>query len=58
MNIEDDVRAAIIGELQRQAEAEGPLKVSKEPDGYLRIEGRVDLDELAMAVVGSIAGGP
>lgn len=59
MNLEDQVREAIVAELLRQAEAkERGLTVQKGEPGQLTVEGRVDLDELAMAVVGSLAGGP
>ena len=59
MNMEDQVREAMVGELTRQAQdSGGALRVSTERDGRLSIEGQVDLDALAMAVVGSVAGGP
>lgn len=58
MNIEDHVRDAIVAELKRQAEAEGPLKVRSSEEGKLQVEGRIDLDELTMAIVGALAGGP
>lgn len=59
MNIEDQVREAIVAELQRQSEAgERGLKVKTDNPSMITIEGRVDLDELTMAVVGSLAGGP
>ncbi len=59
MNMEDQVREAIVDELKRQAEAgEGRLKLDPEGNDLLTIQGRVNLDELAMAVVGALAGGP
>ena len=59
MNMEDQVREAIVDELKRQAEiSEGRLKLTPEGNDLLTLEGRVDLDELAMAVVGAVAGGP
>lgn len=59
MDMEDPVREAVIGELTRQAEiSEGRLKVNKAGEGRLHIEGEIDLESLAMAVVGSLAGGP
>lgn len=59
MNLEDKVREAIVAELRRQAEAgiQG-LRVDVKEADTMTIEGRVNLDELAMAVVGSLAGGP
>ncbi|WP_404288651.1 hypothetical protein ACD578_22470 [Microvirga sp. RSM25] len=59
MNIEDQVREAIIAELQRQSEAgQQGLRVKPSDAEMITIEGRVNLDELTMAVVGSLAGGP
>ncbi len=59
MNLEDQVREAIIAELQRQSEAaEQGLRVKTGEAEMITIEGRVNLDELTMAVVGSLAGGP
>ena len=58
MDMEAQVRDAIRSELERQAEAaEGGLSLAQSPDG-LRISGQVDLEALAMAVVGAVAGGP
>ena len=59
MNIEDQVREAIIAELRRQSEAgEQGLRVRTGEAETITIEGQVNLDELTMAVVGSLAGGP
>lgn len=59
MNIEDHVREAIVAELKRQSEGgERGLRVRTGEAETITIEGRVDLDELTMAVVGSLAGGP
>ncbi len=59
MNIEDQVREAIIAELKRQSEAgEYGLRVRTGEAETITIEGQVNLDELTMAVVGSLAGGP
>ncbi len=59
MNLEDAVIRAIVAELERQAAAHaGRLKVTRLPEPHISIEGRVNLDELAMAVVGAVAGGP
>lgn len=57
MDMEAKVRDAIVDELKRQA-ADGPgLKV--EPgEGSAEIAGTVDLESLAMAVVGAVSGGP
>ena len=59
MNIEDQVREAILAELKRQSEAgEQGLHVRTGEAETITIEGQVNLDELTMAVVGSLAGGP
>jgi hypothetical protein len=59
MNIEDQVRDAIVAELKRQSEGgEQGLRVDRGDAEMITIEGRVNLDELVMAVVGSLAGGP
>ena len=56
MDMEASVRDAIVAELERQAEI-GGLNLSRE-DGALQLQGRIDLEALAMAVVGAVAGGP
>jgi hypothetical protein len=59
MNIENQVREAIVAELTRQSEAgQQGLRVDLGEAEMITIEGRVNLDELIMAVVGSLAGGP
>ncbi|NEX91524.1 hypothetical protein [Caulobacter sp. 17J65-9] len=59
MDMEDKVRDAILYDLTRQAELpDARLKVEKRPEGHLVVSGDVDLEELAMAVVGAVAGGP
>lgn len=56
--IEQQVREAIVAELERQAATKpGKLKVERTEDD-LRVSGDVGLDELVMAVIGSVAGGP
>jgi hypothetical protein len=59
MDLEQQVAEAITVELTRQAEA-GPHALSVEPagQGALSVRGRIDLEALAMAVVGAVAGGP
>ena len=59
MDLEQQVSAAIVAELKRQAEVSGgSLSVSEEGEGALSLQGRVDLEQLAMALVGAVAGGP
>lgn len=57
--VEDQVRNAILAELARQAEIapSGGLTVEA-GDDKVTIHGPVDLDDLVMVVMGSIAGGP
>ena len=59
MNMEDQVREAVVQELTRQAlDSRGALRTGTPTGGRLHVEGDLDLDALAMAVVGSVAGGP
>lgn len=59
MDLEAQVREAIIAEVQRQAEAsEGRLVTRRRQDGVLEVDGALDLEALSMAVVGALAGGP
>jgi hypothetical protein len=59
MNMEDQVREAILAELDRQSGiTDRKLAVKPDDQDGVTITGRVDLDELAMAVVGAVAGGP
>ncbi len=56
--MEDQVREAIIAELERQANA-GPDRLTVKTDSRSAfVEGDLDLDGLAMAVVAAISGGP
>lgn len=57
MDLEQQVREAILAELTRQAE-EGGATVRPDGEGAVVVEGRIDLETLAMAVVGAVAGGP
>ena len=57
MNLEDNVRDAILAELRRQADRRD-LSVAEEGEGIIRVDGRVNLEELAFAIVGALSGGP
>ena len=57
MELEDHIREALLSELKRQA-AEGRLTVKSEEAPFVRIEGRVNVDELSMALLGALSGGP
>lgn len=59
MNIEGRIVDAIVAELKRQAtapERKLSVEIKRPPDAI--INGRVDLDKLAMVVMGALAGGP
>ncbi len=55
--MEDKVRAAIVDELERQAEETAELEVRMEGD-TLVVQGPIDVDALVMVLIGSVAGGP
>lgn len=58
MDMEGQIAEAIRTELSRQAEAsKGRLTVGDAEQG-LDVRGPVDLEALAMAIAGSVAGGP
>ncbi|MCT7378185.1 hypothetical protein [Chelativorans salis] len=56
--LEQKVKEAIVDELKRQAQLRpNDLKVAQ--DGHkIHVNGDIDLDDLTMVVIGSIAGGP
>ncbi len=59
MDMEAQIVAAVRAELSRQAaESDDSLRVGDAGAGRLRIDGPVDLEALAMAVAGAVAGGP
>jgi hypothetical protein len=58
MNLEEKIVNAILGELKRQCAAGGKLQVGEAREGVVTINGPVNLEELAMAVAGAVAGGP
>lgn len=55
--MEEQIRAAIIDELKRQAEISRELEVRQDGD-RLMVEGPIDVDAIVMVVAGSVAGGP
>jgi hypothetical protein len=55
--LEEKLKDAIIGELQRQA-AERPQTLKVEGGENLVVEGSIDLDALVMVIAGAMAGGP
>jgi hypothetical protein len=59
MDAQGHVREAIVAELERQAaNATQALQVKPENSTTITVHGPIDLDELALAVIGSLAGGP
>lgn len=56
-DMEAQVAEALRTELERQAEATKTLIVTQ-AEGGLTVYGIVDLEALAMAAVGAVAGGP
>ena len=59
MGMEAQIVAALRTELQRQAaDAGDALRIAEASSARVRIEGSVDLEALAMAVAGAVAGGP
>jgi osmotically-inducible protein OsmY len=58
MSVESSIREAIIDELKRQAENSGSRLKVEATDELVTINGPVDLDDLVMVVVGSVADGP
>ena len=59
MDLQTTIRDAILTELQRQAEAtDAAPKVSLAEDGFVDIQGRIDIDGLIMVITGSLVGGP
>jgi hypothetical protein len=55
--LEEKLREAIIGELQRQA-ANEPQSLRVEDSNGLVVNGKIDIDDLVMVIAGSVAGGP
>jgi hypothetical protein len=55
--LEEQIIEAIKAELERQA-ADKPGDLSIDTAKGFRVNGLVDLDALAMAIAGSVAGGP
>ena len=55
--LEEKIVEAIIDELLRQSAA-APRVLTVENAEYLRVNGTIDVEALAMAIAGSVAGGP
>ena len=57
MDLQGQAVEALTAELDRQ-QAEGRVKVSPGEEPFVRVEGDVDMEALAMAVIGAVAGSP
>ena len=55
--LEEKLKEAIVAELKRQA-ANDPQSLGVENSDGLVVEGKIDLDDLAMVIAGAVAGGP
>ena len=55
--LEEKLKEAIVAELKRQA-ANDPQSLRVERSDGLVVEGKIDLDDLAMVIAGAVAGGP
>ncbi|MCD1643949.1 hypothetical protein [Aurantimonas coralicida] len=58
MTVETEIRQAIIDELKRQADNSSSQLTVQTTDDQMTINGPVNLDDLVMVVMGSVAGGP
>jgi hypothetical protein len=58
MRVENTIREAIIDELRRQAEISGSRLQVEATEDLVTINGPIDVDDLVMVVLGSVAGGP
>jgi hypothetical protein len=58
MDLEKKIVEALLAELSRQSQAGRGLRVGEAQEGVVTVEGPVNLEELAMAVAGAVAGGP
>ena len=57
MDMEAQVAEALLAELERQAQSGKDLAVTGSV-GAATVHGTIDLEALAMAVVGAVSGGP
>ena len=55
--LEQKLKEAIVAELNRQA-ANDPKTLSVKQSDDLVVNGKIDLDDLAMVIAGAMAGGP
>jgi hypothetical protein len=55
--LEERLKEVIVGELKRQA-ANSPRSLQVDDSKELVVKGKINIDELVMAVAGAVAGGP
>ncbi|MCD1645343.1 hypothetical protein [Aurantimonas coralicida] len=58
MTVETEIWQAIIDELKRQADNSSSQLTVQTTNDQVTINGPVNLDDLVMVVMGSVAGGP
>lgn len=58
MDMQNEVREAILDELRRQAEAGRLVLKASDDRASVELDGKLDLDALVMVIAGSLAGGP
>jgi hypothetical protein len=56
--LEEKVSEAIVSELRRQSEVSGLKLQIETKEDRLRVNGEIDLQALATAIVGAVSGGP
>jgi hypothetical protein len=55
--LEERLKEAIVSELKRQA-ANSPRSLQVDDSKKLVVKGKINIDELVVAIAGSLAGGP
>jgi hypothetical protein len=55
--LEERLKEAIVSELKRQA-ANSPRSLQVDDSKELVVKGKINIDELVVAIAGSLAGGP
>lgn len=56
--LEEKLKEAIVDELKRQGAVKADDQTDEKQGSKVRVEGEIDLDDLAMVVAGAMAGGP
>lgn len=58
MPLEETIQEAIISELERQRDSGADLRIESSDPTAVVINGKIDLEAVAMAIAGALAGGP